>query len=66
MPIHEFRCPEHGNIEKKFSFNDEVPVTILCPLVVCDKITCGLTAKKIISKPGAVLVEGGTGAGRLS
>ena len=51
-PVHEFKCPQHGDFERRLSFKDEVPVQVECP-------GCGKPSVRVQHVPG-VSVSGGT------
>src|SRR3990167_5905976 len=56
MPTFEFRCPRHGAFDKYLPFSDGVPESAACG--------CGAHSPRVLTAPAAVLVRGGTGAGR--
>lgn len=68
MPIYEYYCPGHDLFEvwmTKYEPLDSVP----CPRRMCggkrDGELCPYTdCKRVLSTPGGVIVEGGTGARR--
>lgn len=62
MPTYEYECPDHGVIEVLLtSYNPGPEMTCGQPT---EKSFCRKRAKKILSVPGGVIVEGGTNARR--
>lgn len=70
MPIYEFECPKHGRFEVTFTGLVALkgpPKRASCTKVVDRKgDLCNKRAGRVLSVPGGVIVEGGTGARRSS
>ena len=57
MPLQVYMCPHHGEWDLYLSFRDKVLELAHCP-------DCGTLSEHILYPPGAIIVQGGTGAGR--
>ncbi len=68
MPIYEFQCPDHGPFEVPFPIKGMLPRSARCTSLtrVASKKAkeCGKKSPRYPSVPGAIIVEGGTGACR--
>ncbi|MDE2097384.1 MAG: hypothetical protein KGL39_09085 [Patescibacteria group bacterium] len=57
MPLYDYLCANCGVSERKVPYNE-------CDKQVC--WNCELPLQRLVSTPGKAIVQGGTGAGRLS
>lgn len=64
MPTYEYECPDHGKFDVILT-GYTPPDKMSCAAPIGNgKALCRKRAKKILSTPGGVIVEGGTNAGR--
>ena len=64
MAIQVYECPVHGEVEKFISLSDEVPSGLTCDKPTRRGQPCSKWATHVLKPPAAIIVEGGTGAGR--
>ena len=64
MSIQVYECPIHGEVEISLSMHDEVPQGLMCGKMTRRGTPCSKWATHVLKAPAAIIVEGGTGAGR--
>ena len=57
MPTQVYLCPHHGEFDAYLTWEEDVPKRKRCH-------GCGRMSRHVLKPPAAIIVEGGTGAGR--